>query len=94
MLSNCAESGKSSSAFDSYFNNQRVCFSTSGPKPTDFMEKNPVLPASLNQTEAAHGCNVAQQYGLGGVTLLETFGFGERLVSEVKQTFGEKHPVK
>lgn len=76
MLSNCAESGKSSSAFDSYFNNWRVSFSMSGPKPTDFVEKKLVLPASLNQAEAAHDCNIAQQYGLGGVTLLEMFGFG------------------
>lgn len=41
MLSNFAESGKSSSAFGSYFNNQRmwVFFSMSGPKPVDFVEK-------------------------------------------------------
>ena len=47
-LCNCAESAKSSSAFDSYFNNQGVSFSMSGPKPTDVVEKKLVLPASLN----------------------------------------------
>jgi len=81
MLSNCAESAKSSSASDSYFNNQKVSFCISGPKPAGFVEKKLVLPASLNQAAAAYDCNLAQQYSLGGVTLLEMFGFGERLVS-------------
>lgn len=60
MLSSCAESRKSSSAFDSYFNNQRVSFSTFGSKPADFVKKKLVLPAALNRAVAAHGCNVAQ----------------------------------
>lgn len=52
-----------------------------GSKPTDFVEKKLVFPASLNQAGAAHDCNLGQQYGLGGVTLLEMFKFVEKLIS-------------
>lgn len=60
-----------------------LSFSISSPKPSGFVGKKLVLPASLKQAAAAHGCHLAEQYGLGGGTLLKIVVFGERLVSEL-----------